>query len=306
MAPRIARIDRFFVAGAAVSDGGHVNAIVTRPLSADRQDAQFAAPESVLFDGVLDAEGCIALVLVARDDTVSKEWQKRREWLEAIEDAIANADTRGTAAISGPIAAGNQVGWVMLVGAIGIGLSLGLYFTRPAADADPLLGQLTIAIAAGGPAYEAREWFCGEGRASYTVCYEVMRTPSHVEKPVHPSTIEPTRRTMIVTTGPPSVVRGRATRMRVSAVDAETGAAVAATVRLLDSNGIFPTNVPFETQLPTGSLTGIRGAIVRGFDRMPLDLLDDEFDWQALEHRTPKGLVMAADYCAGAVRFEVS
>jgi hypothetical protein len=295
-----------FVAGAALSSDGGVKAIVTPPIFSGGGHAQtFKSPESLLFDGVLDDDGSVAVVLVARYDAVEKDWRKRGEWAEAIEDSILNADARGAAAIAAWITDGNHVGWVVLVGAIGVGLSLGIYFPVPAIDADPLLGHLAIVVKAAGAVSEMCEWSCEQDGAAYKLCYEVTRT--RVEPAAPPLAINAKRRGMLVDIIPAAIVRGHPARFTVSAVDAETRSSVAGTVRLLDLHGIFPTNVPFDATLRAGPLTGIRGAIARGFGRMPLnDLLDDGFDWAALEHRMPKGLVTAADYEARAVMFDVS
>src|SRR5262245_49138546 len=296
----------FFVAGAAVSHDGQFKAVVTMPLSVGAsQVGEFHSPENILFDGALDDDGRIAIVLVARHDVVSKDWRTRGEWVEAIEDSIANADARGVAAIAERIAAGDHVGRVVLVGAIGIGLSLGIYFPVLASDTDLLLGQLTTVIDGGGAASETFEWLCEENGASHAIRYTVTRRP--IEAANARFAIETKRRELVVSIDSATIVRGQSARLTVSAVDALTGSPVAGTVRLLDVNRAFPTNVPYDATFQSAILTAIRGAIALGFARMPLDnLFDDEFDWRALDHRTPKGLVTADGYDATAVRFDLS
>src|SRR5262245_48221543 len=95
---RVVNAGGFFVAGAALSHDGQLKAVVTTPLSVGAsQVGEFHSPENILFDGVLDDNGTIAVVLVARYDVVSKDWRTRGEWVEAVEDSIANADARGVA-----------------------------------------------------------------------------------------------------------------------------------------------------------------------------------------------------------------
>lgn len=312
---------RFFVAGAAVADARQVNGIVTTPLSLEDGEARtFTAVESIVFDGILDEDEHVAVMLVARDERVAKDWRLRPDWIETIEHSVLHTSARGAVTPVERIVGDEHAGWATLAGGIGVGLTLGMYFLRTAREDDRALGYLNIVIGARGPTSESRDWLCpDESRARYAIRYEIARTAIHGETMMKPET---KRRRMRVTAHPPAVVPGQTTRMTVSAVDAGTGEPVAGAARFLDLNDAFPTNVPFEAAFPTCARSGLRGAIarllVRRHDRPPSpaasrsgaepsleELFDDDFDWSALADLTPKGLVSADQYESGVVVFDV-
>jgi hypothetical protein len=375
--------DEFFVVGVAASDDGQAKAVITSPISIRNGETKaFTPSESVVFDAILEDDKHIAVMLIAKDEDITKDWRKRPEWLKKIETSVLTAEGGGVIAIVTAVLAGNPVGWALLGGVVGVGLALGMYFLISQADDDDQLGYLNTLIPAAGAPSAGQEWLCAQDGANYTVRYNVTRTPIRLGTAVRPMTVpdgQPTsitvsardgnrvvsgdvyidnrlvgttdmpisvtlsantigfvaatgyphapfsigvvRRTMRVSTQPSPVTAGAPTRMTVTAIDSITGTPIDGSVRLLDANGTFPTNVPFDVTLGVDAAAAVMHAMRRTFIRphhvafhphpnspapVDLDLLfDNTFDWSTVERDAPKGVVTAVRYDAGAVKFEV-
>jgi hypothetical protein len=151
--------DEFYLIGGAVLDDGSATpptrAVITAPMRMTAGFTRYLPPDqAVVFDGAVPAGATVRCVLRAFDEDFAKDWARRPEWVDSLNQKVATA-------AAGAIAAGivaTPVGWpAIIAGGVTLGLLATLYVTA-SGDRDDELGSFYLAVPARGLLHEEQIW----------------------------------------------------------------------------------------------------------------------------------------------------
>ncbi len=94
--------DEFYLVGAISTDADHSKAVLTNTLTINSdEDKRFQVGGGLVWEGDIDKSSWLSIALKGYDEDAAKDWEKYKQSVQQIEDAIA----KGVAAVGHPTAA---------------------------------------------------------------------------------------------------------------------------------------------------------------------------------------------------------
>jgi hypothetical protein len=84
--------DEFYLTGAISTDPEHTKAVLTNPLTINSdEDKPFGVGGGLVWEADVDNSSWLKIALLGYDEDAAKDWEKNKEWVQEITDALVTA-----------------------------------------------------------------------------------------------------------------------------------------------------------------------------------------------------------------------